>query len=235
MSTDANRREFALIEAVNDGDSAAAAALLDHLRDQGEEALADELALLLQAEHGAARWRPGWPRAPDQPRDEDLRHPDHRHDGRDQEGPDRHAGFAGGATGPNRLERSSCRSSGTTDGDATGCNRGAEEAEGSEEEVIEYPLEQLDGGRGGQGGLEPMSDKNIAIVSQAGAKGEFPKHIGPLEIDYEHNRVKVEGSWEVDQERGCLAITSADGDVSLVNPELVGKAIDALIRWQNNR
>jgi hypothetical protein len=34
MSTDANRREFALIEAANAGDTAAAHALLDHLRDQ---------------------------------------------------------------------------------------------------------------------------------------------------------------------------------------------------------
>jgi hypothetical protein len=34
MSTDANRREFALIEAASHGDAAAAHALLDHLRDQ---------------------------------------------------------------------------------------------------------------------------------------------------------------------------------------------------------
>jgi DNA polymerase III delta subunit len=56
VTTDANRREFALIEAANVGDTAAAHALLDHLRDQDEEALANELAPLLQAEGGPRKW-----------------------------------------------------------------------------------------------------------------------------------------------------------------------------------
>jgi hypothetical protein len=53
MSTDANRREHSLIEAANAGDVAAAGALLDHLREHDEEALADELAPLLATEGGA--------------------------------------------------------------------------------------------------------------------------------------------------------------------------------------
>jgi hypothetical protein len=53
MSTEANRREFALIEAAFAGDVAAAGALLDHLREYDEESLADELAPLLATVDGA--------------------------------------------------------------------------------------------------------------------------------------------------------------------------------------
>jgi hypothetical protein len=53
MSTDANQREFSLIEAASAGDVAAAGALLDHLREHDEEALADELAPLLAIDCGA--------------------------------------------------------------------------------------------------------------------------------------------------------------------------------------
>jgi hypothetical protein len=52
MGADANRREFALIEAANAGDVAAAGALLDHLREHDEDVLADELALLLATVDG---------------------------------------------------------------------------------------------------------------------------------------------------------------------------------------
>jgi hypothetical protein len=55
MSKEVNRRESALIEAASAGDAAAAHALLDHLRDQDEEALANELTPLLQAEDGARK------------------------------------------------------------------------------------------------------------------------------------------------------------------------------------
>jgi hypothetical protein len=53
MTLDANRREYALIEAATAGDVAAAGALLDHLREHDEEALANELAPLLAIEGGA--------------------------------------------------------------------------------------------------------------------------------------------------------------------------------------
>src|SRR5271163_4132197 len=53
MSIDANRREYALIEAANASDAAAAHPLLDHLREQGEDMLADELAPLLATADGA--------------------------------------------------------------------------------------------------------------------------------------------------------------------------------------
>jgi hypothetical protein len=55
MSTDANRREYALIEAAEAGDLVAAHALLDHLREQDATALADELAPLLTTEDGARK------------------------------------------------------------------------------------------------------------------------------------------------------------------------------------
>jgi hypothetical protein len=53
MSTEANRREHALIEAAFAGDLAAAHALLDHLREQDENVLADDLAPLLATVDGA--------------------------------------------------------------------------------------------------------------------------------------------------------------------------------------
>jgi hypothetical protein len=52
MSTEANRLEFVLIEAAFAGDTAAAHALLDHLREQDEDGLADELAPLLATVDG---------------------------------------------------------------------------------------------------------------------------------------------------------------------------------------